>query len=65
MTVCKSIASLSAIIKEQFISYIKQGEEFSLQIEKHTDTSDDAQLLVHAHYLGKNNLKEECLFCRA
>ena len=51
-TVRRCIASISANIKEQLISSIKKGREFSLQIDESTDISDDAQLLVYVHYLG-------------
>jgi len=33
---------MSTNVKEQLISSIKQGEEFSLQIDESTDVSDDA-----------------------
>ena len=64
-TVRRRIASISANIKEQLISSIKKGREFSLQIDESTDISDDAQLLVYVRYLGENTLEEEFLFCKA
>ena len=64
-TVQRRIASMSLNVKEQLVSSIKQGGEYSLQIDESTDVSDDAQLLVYVRYLGENTLEEEFLFCRA
>ena len=64
-TVQRRIASMSLNVKEQLVSSIKQGGEYSLQIDESTDVSDDVQLLVYVRYLGENTLEEEFLFCRA
>ena len=45
-TIQRCIASMSLNVKEQLISSIKQVGEYSLQIDKSTVVSDDAQLLV-------------------
>ena len=42
-TAQKHIASMSLNAEEQLVSSIKQGEEYSLQIDESTDVSDDAQ----------------------
>jgi len=41
-TLLRRIASMSANVKEQLISSIKQSREFSLQIDESTNVSDDA-----------------------
>jgi len=41
-TLLRRIASMSANVKEQLISSIKQSREFSLQTDESTDVSDDA-----------------------
>ena len=56
---------MSLNVKKQLVSSIKEGGEYSLQIDESTDVSDDAQLLVYVRYLGENTLEEEFLFCRA
>ena len=40
-TVRRRIGSVSANVKKQLISFIKQGREFSLQTDESTDISDD------------------------
>ena len=59
----RRIASMSLNVKEQLVSSIKQGGEYSLRIDESTDVSDDAQLLVYVGYLGENTLEKEFLFC--
>ena len=49
---------------KQLISSLKQGEKFSQEIDKSTNISDDAQLLLYVHYRGKKKLKENFLFCK-
>ncbi|XP_042213300.1 protein FAM200A-like [Homarus americanus] len=63
-TLSRRIQEMSAYIKEQVVTAIKESGKFSLQLDESTDVSDDAQLLVYARYQGKSDMEENFLFCK-
>ena len=63
-TVKNRIHSMSCDIKDQVITAIKKGGQFSLQLDESTDVSDVAQLMTYVRYQGPEDMEEEFLFCR-
>jgi hypothetical protein len=62
-TVMQCIESLSEDIKEQLLTRIKCSPKFSLQIDKSTDATGLAQLLVFVRHCFEENIQEELMFC--
>ena len=61
-TVKKRISEMSQDILLQVVEEIRSSSIFSLQLDKSTDVSSCAHLLVYARYIFENNIKEQYLF---
>ena len=61
-TVKKRISEMSQDILLEVVEEIRSSPIFSLQLDKSTDVSSCAHLLVYARYIFGNNLKEQYLF---
>ena len=66
-TVNRRIAKLSANIKEQVISELKNSPfgMFSIQLDETTDVASCSQLLVFCRYFTESDMKDNMLFCSA
>ena len=66
-TVNRRIAKLSANIKEQVISKLKNSPfgMFSIQLDETTDVASCSQLLVFCRYFTESDMKDNMLFCSA
>ncbi|XP_031336653.1 SCAN domain-containing protein 3-like [Photinus pyralis] len=62
-TIQRRIADMSADVREQILSEIRESPLFSLQLDESTDVSSCSQLLVFAKYIHLDDIKEEFLFC--
>ena len=64
-TVNRRIAKLSANIKEQVISELKNSSfgMFSIQLDETTDVASCSQLLVFCRYFTESDMKDNMLFC--
>ena len=64
-TVHQRIVDMSADVKQQVIVELKEAPlgKFSIQLDESTDVAGCAQLMVFARYIGREDFKENFLFC--
>ena len=64
-TICRRIDKISDDISDQLVAKMR-GNEFSLQLDEATSTSDkDAYLICHVRFIDNgNNIYEDLLFCK-
>ncbi|XP_035229056.1 protein FAM200A-like [Stegodyphus dumicola] len=63
-TVSNRISDINMDQLIQLITRIKESPKFSIQLDKTTDITKLAQLLVYVRYVYKESVEEELLFCR-
>ena len=63
-TIQRRIQEMSDDIKNQVVEQIKQSPGYVLQLDKSTDVSSCAQLMVYVRYIHNCDFKEELLFCQ-
>ena len=58
--ICRRISEMSQSIKCQLIDRVKRGK-YALQLDKSTDVSGLAQLIVFVRHIANGKLEEELL----
>lgn len=64
-TMKRRIDEMSENVKIALITFLKQSEYFSLQLDESTDVSDQANLLAFVRFELNGNIEEEMLFCHS
>ena len=60
-TIQRRISNMAAVVKEQVLDAIRPF--FSIQLDKSTDVSNCAQLMVYVRFIKGLSVWEEILFC--
>ena len=63
-TVSRRISAINDDQREQLILRIKEGIKFAIQLDKSTDITNMAHLLVYVRYIYNNEINEDLLFCQ-
>ena len=63
-TVKSCTAVMACDIKSQLIENIKALPVFGIQLDKSLDCANLSQLIVFVHYICKQTIEEDFLFCR-
>ena len=64
-TVARRIAENSDDQLQQLITRLKKSQKFAIQLDKTTDVSKNAQLLLYVRYVHEENVEEELPFCQS
>ncbi|KAJ8333547.1 hypothetical protein SKAU_G00415550 [Synaphobranchus kaupii] len=52
-------------VSAQLLEQVRASEYFALQLDKSTDVSNAAQLLVYIRFISQESFVEKILFCKA
>jgi hypothetical protein len=63
-TVSRRISDMAGDVLKQLLLRIQASEFYALQLDKSTDVSGLAQLLVYVRYVYGGSIKEDILFCK-
>ena len=64
-TIARRVANLAETMEIQLINQINLAKYYSMQLDKSTEISDMAILLVYVRYEYEGKFKEKFLFCAA